>query len=87
MPEVQSDRLIWPESVTCYWCFIICLFKLLSLNKVIYSAASSLSCNTQNFICVIQDLSLWHMDSLVVACGLTCCGVCEILAPLPGVES
>ena len=65
MPEVQSDRLIWPESVTCYWCFIICLFKLLSLNKVIYSAASSLSCNTQNFLCVIQDLSLWHRDSLL----------------------
>lgn len=29
MPEVQSDQLIWPRSVTWHWYFIY-LFKLLS---------------------------------------------------------
>ena len=35
-----------------------------------YLASSGLSCSMWNLGCVLQDLSLWCMDSLVVVLGL-----------------
>ena len=34
----------------------------------------------------MQGLSLQHMDSLVLACGLTGSMACGILVPRPGIE-
>ena len=36
----------------------------------IYLAATGLSCGTQDICCVMQDLSLWLTDSLLVVPGL-----------------
>ena len=36
--------------------------------------------------CGMRDLSLWHMDSLVVAHGLSCSEACGILVSTPGIE-
>lgn len=52
--------------------FLICLHRL--------------SHSMQDFCCIIQDLSLQCMVSLVDTCWLICSIVFEILAPQPGIE-
>ena len=49
--------------------------------------------SAQNLCCIVWDLSLWYRDSLVVAHGLSSCGMivtcpqaCEILVPGGGIE-
>ena len=39
-----------------------------------YLAALHLSCGTHDLCCGMRDLSLQHMGSLVVVCGLSICG-------------
>ena len=51
----------------------------------IYLAASALSCST-HLCCVMRDLSLWHVDSVVAASGLSCSVAYGILVPWPGME-
>ena len=51
----------------------------------IYLAASALSCST-HLCCVMWDLSLWHVDSVVAASGLSCSVAYGILVPWPGME-
>ena len=46
---------------------------------------SGLSCST-HFCCVTRDLSLWRVDSVVVASGLSCSVAYGILVPRPGME-
>ena len=60
---------------------------------IMYLAALSLSCNIEDLHCIMGDLSLRHMDSQVVACGLVvaarglgCPLTCGILVPRPGIE-
>ena len=36
--------------------------------------------------CIMQDISLWCVGSVVVACGLSCSAACGILVPLPGIK-
>ena len=55
-------------------------------------AASGLSCGTRDLCCVMPDLSLRSMDSLIVSCGLSSAHVafgfstaCGILVPWPGI--
>ena len=36
--------------------------------------------------CIVQDLSLWHMDSLVWHTNHSCSVACEIPVPQPGIE-
>ena len=52
-----------------------------------------LSWGTQGLCCIMQDLLLWFLDSLVVAHGLSslaqgfiCSTACGILVPQPGLE-
>ena len=47
---------------------------------------SGLSCSARDLCCGMQDLSLWHTGSLVVAHGLSCPEACGILVPRPGIE-
>ena len=47
----------------------------------IYLAVSGLSCGLLDLHCLMQDLSLQRMDSLVVARGLSCSVTCGILVP------
>jgi len=54
--------------------------------KIIYLAASGLSWGMQDLCGNIQDLSLQHLGSQVVALGLSCCKVRGILVPRPGDE-
>ena len=64
--------------------FFQCLF--IWLHEVLVGSA-------QNLCCIVWDLSLWYRDSLVVAHGLSSCGMivtcpqaCEILVPGGGIE-
>ena len=55
----------------------------------IYLAVLGLSCNMQDLHCIMQDLSLWHTNSLVVACGLQylqCAGLAAYGILDPGSE-
>ena len=47
---------------------------------------SGLSCRTRDLHRVMQDLSLQHSDSLVVARGPSCSLAHGILVPRPGIE-
>ena len=38
-------------------------------------AALGLNCGTWNLLCIMRDLSVWHMYPLVVACRLSSSGV------------
>ena len=40
----------------------------------------------QDIHCIMQDLSLWHVGSVVMVCRLCCSIACGILVPLPGIE-
>ena len=65
------------------------LHLLLFFSFNICSAVSGLSCGMHgDLCCIIQDLPLWHTDSLVVVCWLSSCGTwaCGILVPWPGIE-
>lgn len=48
-----------------------------------YLASSSIGCSMQGLCGVMQDHLLWCMESLVVACGLSCSASCGILVPRP----
>ena len=61
-------------------------FHNIGWSTKIYLAASGLSCGLLDLCCLMQDLSLQHMDSLVVACGLSCSVICGILVSWPGVK-
>ena len=57
----------------------------------IYLTVLGLSCSTHDRHCIMWDLSLWHTDPSVVACGLQqlqCAGLaaCRILFPVLEVE-
>ena len=54
--------------------------------KNIYLAASGLSYGTWNFHCIMQDLSLQTVGSLVTVHGLNCSVACGNLVPRPGIE-
>ena len=54
--------------------------------KKIYLAASGLSCGMQDLCGNIQDLSLQHSGSQVVALRLSCPKARGILVPRPGDE-
>ena len=41
----------------------------------IYLAVLGPGCGTEGLHCVMQDLSLWCMDTLIVACGPSSCSV------------
>ena len=49
-------------------------------------AASGLSCSIWELHCIMQDLSLWYMGSLVLVHGLSCPMICGILVPQPGLK-
>ena len=55
-------------------------------------AASDLSCGTRDLCCVLQDLSLRSMDSLIVSCKLSArvafsfSTACGIVVPRPGIN-
>ena len=58
----------------------------LKKNVFIYLAVSGLSCSTWDLHCIMQDLLLGSMDSLVVACGPSCSMTCGMLVSQPGIE-
>ena len=44
----------------------------------IYLVVSGVSCSTWDLRCIMQDLSLQHTDSVVVARGLSRCHMCGL---------
>ena len=82
--------------IDCMISFVNCSPKYFpnSLHSfLVYLTMLGLSCSTQDLHCIMQDLSLWGTDSLVVVLSLSswgtwlsCSAVCGILVPQSGVE-
>lgn len=67
--------------------------KLIFKNMFIYMASLGFRCSMWGLHCIMQDLSWWCMESLVVVCGLlvavhglSCSAACEILVPWSKIE-
>ena len=54
--------------------------------KILMHCCIDLGCSIWDLRCIMQDLWLWHLDTLVVARGLSCSAACEILVLCPGME-
>ena len=54
--------------------------------KKIYLVVSGLNCGAQDLCCIMQNLSLQHVDSLVVVQGLTCSVAWGVSVPWPGIR-
>ena len=54
--------------------------------KKIYLVLSGLNCGAQDLCCIMQNLSLQHVDSPVVVQGLRCSVPCGISVPWPGIR-
>ena len=61
-------------------------FKKSFTHSCIHSAVLCLSCGMRCLRCIMWNLSLWLMDSLVMVWGLSCSHTCRILVPWPGIE-
>ena len=92
VPALQADSLplsprVSPRcrTVKCKHVGLLCFFPFLK-KKSIYLAVSGLNCSTWDLPCITWDFSVWRMDSLVEARGLSCCSACGILIPWPRIK-
>ena len=74
--KIVKDREAWHavvHRVTSFF-FNLCIYLF------------DLSYGMQDLHCIMQDLSLWRVGSVVVVCRLSCSIACGIFVPLPGFE-
>ena len=61
--------------------FGVSVFNFIGFLLLFSWAASDLGCSRQGLGCIVQDLFLWRVGSVVVARGLSCSVACGILVP------